>query len=288
MKKYTSSEFVTTKYGIYKAAQDIITSLPATIIGNGSNVSPWTIKGNMTVSAACGDKTANLCPMIFSHTGVVDDVGAIGSYDTRLWSKKIPVSASQSYYVVIDGTASNDEELSFNRIIEYDANGVFISRINVINLTSTSFTTSANCRYVVLDIRTRTLTVNISASDIHTLMLNTGSTALPYEPFGYKIPILCGETTNTIYISEPLRKALDGSGLYDTIESSGVLTRRVDSSGDALATPTTEQIAVPTISTTAGAQAFNIDTTLKPSEVDLTYTGWHMYDDKKYSGSEWS
>jgi hypothetical protein len=33
-------------------------------------------------------------------------------------------------------------------------------------------------------------------------MLNTGSTALPYEPFGYKIPISMGGTTNNVYLGE--------------------------------------------------------------------------------------
>lgn len=68
-----------------------------------------------------------------------------------------------------------------------------------------------------------------------------------------------------------------------------------------LATPTTgvvneplrkigdyaDSVAASAIPTTAGSQTFNVETTLKPSEVDLTYTGWHMYDDKKYSGGEW-
>ena len=42
-------------------------------------------------------------------------------------------------------------------------------------------------------------------------MLNKGSTGLPYEPYGYKIPIkvsdeLGNETTTNIYLNEPLRK----------------------------------------------------------------------------------
>lgn len=214
-------------------------ALPLTITADGNALIDYRIYGNTARDGTptpeapvdvvgCGVKTENLCPMIFSHTGVVDDSGGTGSFNTRLWSKKIPVSESQSYYVVIDGTASNDEELNFNRIIQYDANGVFISRINVVNLTSAPFTTSANCRYVVLDIRTRTLTVNISVSDINTLMLNLGSTALPYEPYGYKLPILSNSTTTNIYIGNTQLK----QGEYVSYSEQKVYKYRVQENTD--------------------------------------------------------
>ncbi len=34
------------------------------------------------------------------------------------------------------------------------------------------------------------------------VMVNTGSTALPYEPFGYKIPISCGGETTPVYLGQ--------------------------------------------------------------------------------------
>lgn len=40
-----------------------------------------------------------------------------------------------------------------------------------------------------------------SETDV-TIMLNEGSTALPYEPYGYKIPITSASTTTPIYIGE--------------------------------------------------------------------------------------
>lgn len=38
--------------------------------------------------------------------------------------------------------------------------------------------------------------------DINTFMVNEGSTALPYEPFGYKIPISCGAETIPVYLGQ--------------------------------------------------------------------------------------
>lgn len=47
-------------------------------------------------------------------------------------------------------------------------------------------------------------------------MLNSGSTALPYEPFGYKLPLLSGSTPVDIYLGdEPLRKIGDYADYID-------------------------------------------------------------------------
>ena len=39
-------------------------------------------------------------------------------------------------------------------------------------------------------------------ADVTDAMLNTGSTALPYEPYGYKIPISSNNTTTPVYLGE--------------------------------------------------------------------------------------
>ena len=54
-----------------------------------------------------------------------------------------------------------------------------------------------------------------------------------------------------------------------------------------LRTPTTESFTAPTIPTSGTAQSFDVDTTLKPSEVSLTYHGWHDSSVKEYDGSDW-
>lgn len=60
--------------------------------------------------------------------------------------------------------------------------------------------------------------------EMKNIMLNTGSTALPYEPFGYKLPISNGNTTYNVYLSEPLRKIGDYG---DTVSSDGTVVRRI-------------------------------------------------------------
>ena len=50
-----------------------------------------------------------------------------------------------------------------------------------------------------------------------------------------------------------------------------------------LATATTETFTAPTLPTSGTAQSFDVSTTLKPSEVSLTWHGWHEHTDTKYS-----
>ena len=47
---------------------------------------------------------------------------------------------------------------------------------------------------------------------------------------------------------------------------------------------TVNSVTIPTI---AGADSFDVLTTLKPSEVSLAYTGWHDASVKEWDGSEW-
>ena len=60
---------------------------------------------------------------------------------------------------------------------------------------------------------------------IKNIMLNTGTTAQPYVPYGYAIPLSCSGTTYPLYLSEPLRKIGDYA---DSVDSSGVVTRRIE------------------------------------------------------------
>ena len=50
-----------------------------------------------------------------------------------------------------------------------------------------------------------------------------------------------------------------------------------------LATATTETFTAPSIPTSGTAQTFDVDTTLAPSEVSLTYHGWHEHEDTEFT-----
>ena len=96
---------------------------------------------------------------------------------------------------------------------------------------------------------------------------------------------------------------------FDTVEECKTYLQQQYSAGTpvcvwyVLATPTTTTLNEPLrkigtyadsisnvtqIPTTSGSQTFDVDTTLKPSEVQLAYHGWHEHSDKKYSGGSWT
>ena len=119
-------------------------------------------------------------------------------------------------------------------------------------------------------------------------MVSEGSGSVPYEPYGIKIPILINETITNIYIGDnPLRKSLDGTA-YDTLAADGTLTQRVDSDGSVLATPIVTQITMPTFTLADGANTVSVDTTVQPSEMAMTYRGWHDASVKEWDGSQWN
>ena len=278
IKKYSSGLWVTVPYRKYETATDTITSLPKTIIGDGQNISAYTIKGNMTQASQptpqnpvypqeTGDKTANLLNPNTMTAGyaVSDSSGNLSPSANDSASDYINVSGFTNVYIRSYQTARKWGAF-------YDANKDFVSGFSFYTATQS---VPQNAVY---------MRVTITTANLDTAMVLEGSTPpTSYIPYGYKIPISFGQNTYNIYITEPLRKSLDGSNVYDELSSNGTLTRRVDENGDALATPTTEQVTVPTLTTTGTAEQFNVLTTLAPSEVSLTYHGWHEHSDTKYT-----
>lgn len=205
-------------------------------------------------------------------------------------------------------------------------------------------------------------------------MFNEGSTALTYEPYGYKIPISSANTTTPVYLGEVETTRRIGkyvfkgtenwydvstNGVYYTnvvkdlanknnyspkcshfklipqttnanltdgsftsdnnvffwfketsitsladwkawlaqqyangtpvcvwyvlaTETTGIINEPLRKIGYA---DTVSGISIPTIT---GADSFDVETTLKPSEVDLTYHGWHDISPKQYENGAWN
>lgn len=51
--------------------------------------------------------------------------------------------------------------------------------------------------------------VAVTNAVVSEIMLNTGSTAMDFEPYGCKLPVQCGGVTTPVYTAEPLRKIGD-------------------------------------------------------------------------------
>ena len=288
MKKYSSGSFVDAALRVYGSEADTISSFPASIITNGGNITPWSIYGNTSGGQSVGEKTANLFDKNQTFgAGYYDDNGDLhiqtGDNATE-HTELIPTNGTTTF--TIKGLWTYESGLPAFAVYEWDSSKNWLRRSNrttVINTeTPITFNIGSDTAYISLQVMTK-----LSGFDYATTMLNTGSTALPYEPYGYKLPVVIGSTTTNIYMADVLRMSSGADPVYDVMSSTGTITRNVDTDGSALPTPTTESFTAPTLATVAGSQSFTVDTTVKPSSVSLTYTGWHTHADKQYSGGSW-
>ena len=330
---------------------------------------PAIIKGNMVQSGTpspssvimpseCGERTGNLFDD-FDIVGQVPSVsnGNLVNYNNGACTDLIEISSGL--------LALSIYESMVVYVFLYDANKSFLGWANITSAgTSTTRTiiNYENAKYA--RVRTDNYSTYLNEKKI---MLNSGSTALPYQPYGYYLPILCGGTTTPVYLGEvestrQIKKYeftgqetnIDYNSLYTRFEvylsnakSNGVrLTPafcshyQVISDGRAIGdvpyeslysdvenstrwfikttdyttvadfksylaqqyangTPVTvwyvletettgilneplrkigtyaDSVSVANIPTTAGKQTFDVDTTLKPSEVSLNYHSWH-------------
>lgn len=255
--------------------------------GYGLDLTGYTIMGNMAqtgsepvITEECGDRTAQL----FDVNNIIDcgNFYPSNTYDSIVASSNtsillIPCKPSTTYTISRKTWITKRFAMCFvtssNLYDGMPMSGFAGSITDTGNLTATA-TSAADSQYMVIYYAKHggsdSSTQSEIQSQLNELMVNEGGTALTYEPYGYKIQISCDGTTQTIYLSEPLRKALDGSDAVDVMRSDGTITREVDSNGDALLTPTTETYTAPTIATTAGTNTLTIGTTLAPSETTIT------------------
>lgn len=377
IKKYTNGSWTPASYRKYGTETDTITTLPVTIIGDGTPISSYTIKGNMEQNGTptpsspiypseCGERTENLVESVEQGTWSTNGFVKIDA-DTRCRiGNTIGVVAEQSYTIHCETTGSTQGLVN----VQYkNDSGTSIGESGWKNfgtsgdytVTIPSGTTKIN---IILTLSPGNL--NCSPLDFSNIMLNSGSTPLPYEPYGYKLPITLGSTTTDMYLGEvqstrrvkklvltgeeDWKKRTYGDAKYSYEYAPGFIVRtglcshyaglsvqnidkvdgiyleqtaalivtdlRFTTTTDfkaflaaqyANGTPVTVWRALTTeetgivneplrkigdyvdsvlgtnLATSGAEQELDVDTTLKPSEVDMTYHGWHEHEDTKFT-----
>lgn len=195
---------------------------PITFTSDGTALSAYSITGNMTqtgtptpaqpiVPEECGDRTGNLCAK-YTVGYAINASGTIYAIAGFMYITCY-CAANQQYTFSLDSGLSNTTV----RIHAFSGD-TWITQIIAKDANEAPFT-------VTTPAGTDNLRISIaeSARSKHP-MLNSGSTALPYEPYGYKLDISCAGTTSTIYLQEPLRKIGDYA---DVVDSIGTVTRHV-------------------------------------------------------------
>ena len=199
---------------------------PISFKSDGTPLTAWSIIGNMVQSSVptpsapitpeeCGEKTGNIISidMLSNDISLISNTGLPQLGYGRVGTEN-PIDVSAYTYVTL---SYNNDDVYF--MYSLYSGSTYIGRYTNNRSGSTVDVSNADKMYICFYKET-----NILKSYLSNIMLNSGSTAMDYEPYGYKIPITNGNTTYNIYLTESLRKIGDYG---DSVSSDGTVTRRI-------------------------------------------------------------
>lgn len=182
------------------------------MLGNGQQIGTPTPAAPITPDF-CGVRTGNLFPLDTTklHVGRIENDGTIdyevGTITVGTNSVTYQAGATWRGFYTDYIRANENEKLTFSTNSSsaiawscscYDENNSFLGKV-----TSTS---TASIRIFTTLAGTKKVRLSVTSSDteytITNPMLNAGSTALPYEPYGWKIPITCAGQTVSVYLGQ--------------------------------------------------------------------------------------
>ena len=207
-------------------------AVPVEITANGEPLIELLISGNMNQSGVpspttpiqpqeCGERMGNLCPATDWE---------YGQYANGVWDTTTPNRVISPFFAVEEGkqytiTINNGTKLSWINLNYFDSNKQWLGNRSTLGMvqfsTASQSETTPNMptgsAYMRVTVRAYNEVGNITINDIPTsdIAVNEGSTALPYEPYGYKLDISSGGENLFDYQT----MALGVSGYY--LNSSG-------------------------------------------------------------------
>ena len=258
MKKYSSGSFVDAAVRVYGSEADTISSFPTTIYADGENASA-VIYGNMVQSGTptpaspiypseCGELVSSNYTIPIISGGVTTSIDlSIASHSKTI--EKIVLTGSETFQITSGGVIYTTPVIPLIAVAgAICSHYPYYPESQGPNMPINMFTTRGGAGSSLW------FKTEYNTTDEFINFLQSEYSANHPVTVWY-----VRATATTIISNEPLRKI----GNY------------------------ADSVAAAAIPTTAGSQTFNIDTTLKPSSVSLTYTGWHTHSDKQYSGGSW-
>lgn len=216
---------------------------PLTFVSNGENLVDYRIDG---ASGGVGDRTENLFDGEWFTCGGIAQMAPVGS-EYRQVVQPTPTLQSRvatKNLIKTTGTLRVTCNKKYQIYLTY-----FDTRLKYTGNHSKDWQSSPVIapfygEYVSVAIKTEN-NRNLTEEELPeiNLMVNTGKASLPYEPYGYKIPIVCGGTTTNIYLDEPLEES-ESISMSDT------------------------GLSIPTIN---GSNTLSVDTSVQPSSVYVKY-----------------
>ena len=258
MKKYSSGSFIDAAVRVYGSEADTISSFPATIYADGESASAL-IKGNLqqsgTPTAAapitpteCGDLSSDKYVIPFQSGNTTTTIDLSAVSTTRI-IKKVIFNGEEEW----GKTSTNRMRVALPSSPYKDVTCICshyqgTTKITISSIDNGECTVCTNAYDFVL------YDENYTDADSYKTFLAAQYAANTPVTLWYVIT-----SASVGVLNEPLRKIGDN---VDSVSAT-----------------------VPTLAT---AESITVNTTLKPSALQLTYTGWHTHDDKKRSGGAWT
>lgn len=217
----------------------------------------YRIYGQTVDGESVGDRTGNLFDR--THNTIPHAILVTGAIDVGDgYLIYAPITPLQTYTFSTNGTIRLGLRSAFTINKPAVRGSYVIDDVNthINHDTNNKFTRQAplNANWIVIQIRDESALA-------YDNMLNEGSTALPYEPYGYKIPVTLtadsAETTD-IYLDEPLAKSGNNADYIDYAAQ-----KRHNSDG------TESSVTLPEISTLSGTNTLTVGTEVQPSGVEI-------------------
>lgn len=211
---------------------------PIFMNANGNALTAWSISGQTVQNGAptpdnpiypefVGERTENLAPPLTEWvdgyvSGSDGHIIVASETNKEKTSPYIPVSGGSMITFSAAGGFPSGTAVAWRAIGAYTSDKTFILRDGGASANAVAFSVPENCAFVRVCCRTY-------GEDVYA-QLNTGSTAKPYEPYGYKMPITCGSQTTPIYLGQvqTVRKI---KKLVLTGEEDGWYLERINSFG---------------------------------------------------------
>ena len=214
----------------------------------------YRIYGNTVDDESVGDRTANL----FDKSG--------SQYGNNLhWVPNFSLVYSDAYYgsPIMDVTGLNTITRSYTGTgANYFSTSDLSQFVNVSNIGTVDAGVTVN----VPDGYTKYVFNIPNTIRPDSIMVNSGSTALPYEPYGYKVPVTVSNGTDTlttpIYLPEQIKKVGDE---VEYISYSDQKMHRIGADD--------VDVTLPALPILTGTNVLSVRTAVQPSKVYVKYKG---------------
>ena len=213
----------------------------------------YRIYGNTADGKSVGDRTANLFDGELVDGYHIGQNGLPSPYAGRCCITT-PIAIDTENLFISYTAIDSDTRCMYSVLL----NGELVRRVTNVSTGQAIDASGGNELYLCFYMRFGDA---LASTDISNIMLNTGSTPLPYEPYGYKIPVILtagsAETTD-IYLGAPLAKSGNSADYIDYATQ-----KRHNSDG------TESSITLPEIAVTAGTNTLTVGTEVQPSGIEI-------------------